>query len=322
MQPSYLRLQILWQRLMAHCYVPSDEDYPHIGGMGVTMCDAWKTLDGFLAWALSPSYTDSRWLVRDDLHAPFAPDNCRWVSGREFRDYRERIRVHEAFEERKILADWLEDPRRRVTARQVKLRLQRGWPMERALSETARQPCKPRDHYTASQIPLGARFGRLTIIGPCLRHVYRTGAYAYRYDCRCDCGTLKNVNGSNLLTGDIVSCGCYRKEVTGQKQRTFNVKDPLSPDYRLYRIWQVMVAVCTTETHKRYPFYGGQGINVCVTWVRNYIAFRDWSLQQGYTGTEKLHRHNCAGDFSPENCNWGSGQQRSSPPSRVSASAL
>ncbi len=117
-------------------------------------------------------------------------------------------------------------------------------PVRYHLRPTPRRIGGIRSRYTGSQIPVGARFGRLTVIGPCVRHVYRVGAYAYRYDCRCDCGILKNVNGSNLLTGDIVSCGCYRQEVAGQHQRTFNVKDRRAADYRLYNVWQTMIAIC------------------------------------------------------------------------------
>jgi hypothetical protein len=318
MSVSSPRAQALWLRMMAECYQPADGDYPHVGGMGVTVCAAWQTLEGFLAWATTHQYADTRWLIRDALHAPFAPDNCRWVSGRDYRAYRERMRVYEAFGERKCLASWLDDPRRRATSRQVALRLQRGWPMERALGESP-QPSKPRSGYTASQIPVGARFGRLTIIGPCVRLVYRVGSYAYRYDCVCDCGVRKNVNGANLLTGDIVSCGCFRKEATGAQSRTFNIKNREAPDYRLYHLWAGMISICSSAGNPRYPSLGGVGIGVCVAWTRNFTAFRDWALQHGYTGTEYLHRHDRAGDFTPENCAWRPGPQRTVSPTRPTA---
>lgn len=49
---------------------------------------------------------------------------------------------------------------------------------------------------------VGRRFGKLTV----LKELgYR------RVLCRCDCGNVKEVNKSHLLSGDIVSCGCEQK---------------------------------------------------------------------------------------------------------------
>ncbi len=49
---------------------------------------------------------------------------------------------------------------------------------------------------------VGRRFGKLVV----LKELgYR------RVLCRCDCGTIKEINKSHLLSGDIVSCGCEHK---------------------------------------------------------------------------------------------------------------
>lgn len=49
---------------------------------------------------------------------------------------------------------------------------------------------------------VGRRFGKLTV----LKELgYR------RVLCRCDCGNVKEINKSHLLSGDIVSCGCEQK---------------------------------------------------------------------------------------------------------------
>lgn len=49
----------------------------------------------------------------------------------------------------------------------------------------------------------GKRFGKLVV----LKELgYR------RVLCRCDCGSIKEVNKSHLLSGDIVSCGCVLKQ--------------------------------------------------------------------------------------------------------------
>lgn len=54
----------------------------------------------------------------------------------------------------------------------------------------------------------GQRFGRLEVL-------YRNGSNKYNqavWHCRCDCGNEKDIVGSALRNGRIISCGCYHKE--------------------------------------------------------------------------------------------------------------
>ena len=58
-------------------------------------------------------------------------------------------------------------------------------------------------------INIGDRFGRLVII----RELKRRSNDGHKvYWCKCECGTFKKVRSKELLNGDTVSCGCYRKE--------------------------------------------------------------------------------------------------------------
>ena len=69
----------------------------------------------------------------------------------------------------------------------------------------------------------GQRFGRWTVLkrGPDILVgadlVHRTA-----WICKCDCGTLRNVNGQSLRNGLSTSCGCYRREVTSRGTKEFN----------------------------------------------------------------------------------------------------
>ncbi len=56
----------------------------------------------------------------------------------------------------------------------------------------------------------GQKFGRLTVIKRDMEH---TGGAAY-WICKCDCGTIKSIRGSNLTTNykPTRSCGCLAKE--------------------------------------------------------------------------------------------------------------
>lgn len=53
---------------------------------------------------------------------------------------------------------------------------------------------------------IGQKAGRWTILGE-----FRKGRFLY-YECRCDCGTLRNVKANSIRCGRSKSCGCLRRE--------------------------------------------------------------------------------------------------------------
>lgn len=57
------------------------------------------------------------------------------------------------------------------------------------------------------EIPDGARFGRLTVLGDA-----KTASCHRQMLCRCDCGNETVVLLSNLRMGNTTSCGCARRE--------------------------------------------------------------------------------------------------------------
>lgn len=62
---------------------------------------------------------------------------------------------------------------------------------------------------------IGQRFGKLTVLNISDKRDSRI-----YWECRCDCGTIKNIAGGHLSGGRINSCGCIRLEKTnfiGQK---------------------------------------------------------------------------------------------------------
>ncbi len=68
----------------------------------------------------------------------------------------------------------------------------------------------------------GKKFGKLTVQG----QAGRFGRYRHIYwNCLCDCGSpLKAVDGGNLVSGNVKSCGCIRvlhpNRTTHGKSRT------------------------------------------------------------------------------------------------------
>lgn len=131
----------------------------------------------------------------------------------------------------------------------------------------------------------GMRFGKLTAI----RYI-KTGN-SVKWVCRCDCGNEVISYGYDLHRGRTVSCGCKKKRHNGRYSR-------------LYSIWQSMKKRCSNENHKFYKYYGGKGISVCSEWKKDFTAFRDWALQNGYADNLSIDRINSEKDYSPDNCQW------------------
>lgn len=76
----------------------------------------------------------------------------------------------------------------------------------------------------------GMKFGRLTV----LFQVASSKSHGSRWKCRCDCGKEVAVKGENLRRGATKSCGCYRREFTGEKSR---IEDGLASKRSIYRIY-------------------------------------------------------------------------------------
>lgn len=51
---------------------------------------------------------------------------------------------------------------------------------------------------------IGNRYGRLTV----MKHINKS-----YYMCKCDCGNIKKIRSDGLVSGNVVSCGCYNKEI-------------------------------------------------------------------------------------------------------------
>jgi hypothetical protein len=61
---------------------------------------------------------------------------------------------------------------------------------------------------------------------------------------------------------------------------------------------------------KNYKYYGGKGITVCAVWENDFISFRDWALQNGYTKGLSLDRIDNDKGYEPDNCRWATKTQQ------------
>lgn len=58
----------------------------------------------------------------------------------------------------------------------------------------------------------GKKFGKLTVIKPGETVYTKSGQSKSTWVCQCECGNIKQVRTNNLLSGNVLSCGCLKAE--------------------------------------------------------------------------------------------------------------
>lgn len=139
----------------------------------------------------------------------------------------------------------------------------------------------------------GKKFGKLTVIA----FDKKQGTMA-KWLCKCECGNVKSIRGDHLKRGEIRSCGCIAKA------------NPLRQT-RIYRLWMAMNCRCNSNNENTRKSYKDKGITVCEQWKKDFFAFYDWSINNGYADNLTLDRIDVNGNYCPENCRWTTRQVQS-----------
>jgi hypothetical protein len=94
----------------------------------------------------------------------------------------------------------------------------------------------------------GQRFMNLVVMS----RVENTPAGKVRFRCKCDCGNIREVVGSQLKNGSTKSCGCLQPSLASAASTTHGRSKTSA-----YRAWAAMWSRCTnvnTPGFKKYQF--------------------------------------------------------------------
>lgn len=161
----------------------------------------------------------------------------------------------------------------------------------------------------------GQKFDRLTVIKRA--GTSKSGKVLWLCECSCKEHNQITTTTSNLITGNTKSCGCLAKESASKVGKANRVHGDTNA--RLYKIFQGMKDRCYNPNNKDYARYGGRGIKLCDEWKNNYIAFKEWAINNGYRETLTIERKDFDQNYCPANCEWikMEAQQRNKSSNRV-----
>lgn len=152
----------------------------------------------------------------------------------------------------------------------------------------------------------GARFGQTTVLG-FAGYVYGRVIPKKRakprniatWRCRCDCGTEHIARGTNLKTGNTLSCGCLHSGGRAIERHGHH-------DSPSYSTWEHMLQRSDGKMKGRHAHIYAH-VTVCDRW-RSFAAFLE-DMGERPAGTS-LDRIDPDKGYEPSNCRWATPKQQ------------
>lgn len=121
------------------CYSPDDVSYQYYGARGITVCQRWlDSFDNFMD-DMGSKPTIKHSLDRIDNEGNYEPLNCRWADDFQQNSKRRGLTSLTFRGETKTQSAWAREFGMKFTT--LRMRLEYGWPIERALIEKVRPYC-------------------------------------------------------------------------------------------------------------------------------------------------------------------------------------
>lgn len=127
------RTYVSWHSMVQRCTNPNYTSFETYGGRGITVCEKWKTFDGFYEdmGVRPPSLT----LERRDVNKGYSKENCYWATMKQQGNNRRTNVLIEFNGKTQTLRQWADEIGLSPSA--ISNRLVRGWSIEKALSTPA-----------------------------------------------------------------------------------------------------------------------------------------------------------------------------------------
>lgn len=136
---------------------------------------------------------------------------------------------------------------------------------------------------------IGVKFGRLLVI-----KFVSFGRHRANWDCLCDCGNKYVVSSTDLIRGKTKSCGCIKREKTGNKNHNYNpnLTDEeriLQRKYKGYTDWRSAVFAKDKYTCQTCGSVGGK---IQAHHINNYSTYKELriTLGNGVTLCVRCHK--------------------------------
>jgi hypothetical protein len=141
----------------------------------------------------------------------------------------------------------------------------------------------------------GDKFGKRTVSGIPF-FIRRSGGHRVSVCvAECECGHLAVVEVNELRRERggkrCMRCGAERLRTHGECHTT------------LYKKWAGIKRRCWNKNDRRYPDYGGRGIDICKEW-HAFPAFKAWAESNGYAPGLEIDRIDNDRNYEPSNCRW------------------
>lgn len=133
---SSSRLYGVWQQMKQRCHLESAPNYKWYGARGIEVCERWR--NSFESFAIDMGEPPlGHWIERQDNNGPYAPWNCVWApptaQAKNTSSVQRALRVA-YLGASNTLSGW--GAERGLSSETIRKRLQRGWPVDRALAAT------------------------------------------------------------------------------------------------------------------------------------------------------------------------------------------